>query len=124
MTRLHQHHTRAAQQGVTLLGLLFWAVVAGSVAILLAKMVPVFNEYRTVQDIVNKMAANGGNSVPEIRASFEKYKVTQYGVESITAKDLEISKEDDKVVIHFAYNKEVELIPPVFLLFKFEGHSR
>jgi Domain of unknown function (DUF4845) len=116
--------TTNRQRGVTLLGLLFWAVVAGSGAILLAKITPAINEYRTVKDIVNKMAQQGGSSVPEVRASFERFKTTQYGIESVSAKDLEITKEDDKIVVSFAYNKEIELVAPVYLLFKFEGRSR
>lgn len=114
----------ASQKGISLFGLLFWAVVVGAGALLLAKLVPVFNEYRTIQGIVNQMATSGGSSVPEIRASFDRFSVTQYGIESITAKDLEITKEDEKVVVRFAYNKEVELISPVFLLIKFQGRSK
>lgn len=124
MKRINHMGSRASQQGLSLLGLLFWAVVVGSVAVLLAKLTPVINEYHTIKEIVNKMAASGGNSVPEIRASFERMSATQYGIESISGKDLEITKEDDKVVISFAYNKEIELISPVFLLIKFEGRSK
>ncbi len=124
MNRVNRAGRPASQKGVSLLGLLFWAVIVGSFAILMAKLVPVFNEYRTIQGIVNQMASSGGSSVPEIRASFDRFKVTQYGVESISAKDLEITKEDDKVVVRFAYDKEVELVSPVFLLIKFEGRSR
>ena len=43
---------------------------------------------------------------------------------SITSKDLDITKEGDKVVVKFAYNKEIPLIEPVFLLIKFEGRSK
>jgi hypothetical protein len=42
---------------------------------------------------------------------------------SITGKDLIITKENDKPVVSFAYDKEVELVKPVFLLIKFEGRS-
>ena len=42
---------------------------------------------------------------------------------SITGKDLMITKENEKVVVSFAYDKEVELVKPVFLLIKFEGRS-
>ena len=42
---------------------------------------------------------------------------------AITGKDLVITKENEKVVVSFAYDKEVELVKPVFLLIKFEGRS-
>ena len=74
--------------------------------------------------MVDKLAREGGSTVPEIRASFDKYKTVEYGIESIGAKDLEISKEDDKIVISFAYDKEVELVDPVYLLIKFKGQSK
>ena len=38
---------------------------------------------------------------------------------SISGKDLEISKENDRVVIRFAYDKEIELVGPVYLLIKY-----
>ena len=32
--------------------------------------------------------------------------------------------EGDKIVISFAYDKEVELVDPVYLLIKFKGQSK
>jgi hypothetical protein len=45
-------------------------------------------------------------------------------VDSVKGSDLDITKEDEKLVISFAYDKEIELIDPVYLLLKFKGHSR
>lgn len=115
---------RSNQAGVTLIGLLFWAVLISSIALVLMKVFPAVNEYRTIQGMVNKAAHEGGTTVPEIRNAFDRYTQIEYGVSSIKAKDLDITKEDDKVVIKFAYDKEIELISPVFLLIKFEGHSK
>ena len=112
------------QRGITLFGLLFWAVVVGALALLVMKLIPPINEYRTIQTMVNSVAQSGANTVPEVRAAFEQRRVIEYGVESITAKDLEITKDNDKIVINFAYDKEIELIDPVFLVIKFKGHSR
>jgi hypothetical protein len=53
----------------------------------------------------------------------EKQKDIEYSIVSITGKDLVITKENEKVVVSFAYDKEVELVKPVFLLIKFEGRS-
>lgn len=111
------------QSGFTLIGLLFWAVVIAAVAVVLMKVFPAVNEYRTIQTMVDKAAHEGGGTVPEIRSAFDRMSQIEYGVSSITSKDLDISKEDDKVVIRFAYDKEIELISPVYLLIKFEGQS-
>ncbi len=111
------------QSGITLIGLLFWAVLAASIALVLIKVFPAVTEYRTIQSMVNKAAREGGDTVADIRASFDRAQQIQYGVTSIKSSDLDISKEDDNVVIKFAYDREIELIRPVFLLLKFEGQS-
>ena len=112
------------QRGITLFGLLFWAVVVGAVAVLLMKLFPAINEYRTIQGMVNAVAKSGASSVPEVRAAFDQRKTVEYGVESISSRDLEITKDNEQIVISFAYDKEIELVDPVFLVIKFKGHSR
>jgi hypothetical protein len=115
---------RRGQGGITLIGLLFWAVLISGFALVLMKVFPAVNEYRTILSMVNKAAHSGGSSVAEIRAAYDRSAAIEYGVTSVQAKDLEITKEDDKVVVKFAYDKEIELIDPVYLLIKFEGHSK
>lgn len=112
------------QRGVTLFGLLFWAVVVGFVALIGMRVLPTLNEYFTIQRTVNKIATEGAATVPEIRNAFEKQKDIEYAISSISGKDLVITKENDKVVIQFAYDKEVELMKPVYLLIKYEGRSK
>lgn len=116
---------RARQSGVTLVGLLFWAVLICTFALLLMKVAPAVSEYGTIQGMVNKAAAEGGSTVPEIRAAYDRYVQIEYGVEAIrSGRDLDISKEDDRVVIRFAYDKEIELVDPVYLVLKFKGQSK
>ena len=113
-----------AQRGITLLGLMLWAIIIGFVALLVMNVLPTVNEYLTIQKSVNKIAADGLTTVPEIRAAFERQKEIEYSIQAITGKDLKITKENDKVVIGFAYDKEVKIIGPVFLLIKYEGRSK
>ncbi|QAZ40150.1 DUF4845 domain-containing protein [Methylibium sp. Pch-M] len=117
-------HARPAQRGVTLIGLLFWAIIIACVALVGLKVLPTVNEYFTIQRAVNKVAKEGGSTVPEIRAAFDRQKDIEYSISSISGKDLEITKENEKVVVKFAYDKELELIQPVFLLIKYRGHSQ
>lgn len=121
--KFHQLHEQR-QRGITLLGLLIWAIIIGFVALIAMNVLPTVNEYFTVQKAVNKIAAEGLTTVPEIRAAFERQKEIEYSIQSISGKDLNITKENDKVVIGFAYEKEVKLISPVFLLIKYEGRSK
>lgn len=112
------------QRGVTLFGLLFWAIVIGFGALITMRVLPTLNEYFTVQRAVEKVAKEGGTTVPEIRAAFEKQKQIEYSIQSISGADLEITKENDKIVVKYAYNKEIELAAPVYLLIKYEGRSK
>jgi Domain of unknown function (DUF4845) len=112
------------QRGVSLIGLLLWAIIIGFVALLLIRVLPTVNEYMTIQRAVNKIAVEGGTTVPEIRGAFEKQKQIEYSITSIEGKDLDITKENDKVVVGFAYDKQIELIAPVFLLIKYQGRSK
>jgi Domain of unknown function (DUF4845) len=119
------HHRRMrAQRGVTLFGLMFWAIVVGFGALVGMKVLPTLNEYFTIQKAVTKIAAAGATTVPEIRVAFDKQKEIEYSIQSITGKDLNITKENDKVVISFSYDKEIELIKPVYILIKYEGRSK
>lgn len=118
------HQVPRAQQGITLLGLLLWAIIIGFVALLAMRVLPTLNEFFTIQKAVNKVAIEGGSTVPEIRSAFEKQRDIEYSIQSVSAKDLDITKENDKIVVRFAYDKEIEIMSPVFLLIKYEGRSR
>ena len=115
---------RKDQRGITLFGLMFWAIVVGFLALLTMRVLPTLNEYFTIQKAVRKIATEGGGTVPEIRNAFEKQKEIEYSIQSISGKDLVITKENDKVVVSFAYDKEIELMKPVYLLIKYEGRSK
>jgi hypothetical protein len=112
------------QRGVSLIGLLFWAIIIGFIGYVLVRALPTLNEYFTIQSAVNKIAASNPSTVGEIRQQFDKQKDIEYSIASISGKDLDITKENDRIVIRFAYNKELELIAPVYLLIKYEGRSR
>lgn len=112
------------QTGITLVGLLFWAVLLSSLALVSLKVFPAINEYRTVLSMVNKVAQSGGASVADVRRAFDTAKQVEYGVESVSGADLEITKEDEKLVISFAYDKEIPLVEPVYILIKFQGRSK
>jgi hypothetical protein len=116
--------SRRAQRGITLFGLMFWAIVIGATALVGMRVLPTMNEYFTIQRAVNKIVQEGASTVPEIRSAFEKQKQIEYSITSISSKDLDITKENDKIVISFAYDKEIELVKPVYLVIKYEGRSK
>ncbi len=115
--------SRARQRGVTLFGLMFWAVFLGFFALVAMKVFPTISEYSTINRAVNKVAQEGGSSVAEVRNAFEKQKSVEYGI-NISGKDLDISKENDKIVVKFAYDREIEIMDPVYLVIKYHGQSK
>jgi len=116
--------TSRAQRGVTLIGLLLWAIVVAFVALIIVRVLPTVNEYTTINRAVQKIAAASPATVAEARSAFDKQKEIEYSISSIAGKDLVVTKENDRVVIRFAYDKEVELFEPVFLLIKYRGEGR
>ena len=112
------------QRGVTLFGLMFWAILIGITALVVMRVLPTVNEYYTILRAVEKIAKEGGGTVPEIRNAFERQKQIEYSISSISSKDLQITKENEQVVVSFAYDKEIELVAPVYLLIKYEGRSK
>jgi len=122
-----RHNNRCAagrQRGVTLLGLLFWAIVVAVVALVVIRVLPTINEYTTIQRAVKKIAQDQPATVAEARKAFDRQKDIEYSISSISGADLQVTKENDKVVIRFAYDKEVPLFDPVFLLIKYSGEGR
>jgi hypothetical protein len=118
------HHGPRSQRGISLLGLMFWAILIGFVALVAIKTFPALNEYFTIQRSVSQIAHSGATTVPEIRAAFDRQRDIEYSIKSITGKDLEVTKDNDRIVIAFKYDNEVALYGPVSLLIHFEGQSK
>lgn len=118
--------TRArAQRGFTLIGLLFWGAVVAVVAVVAMKVFPTVLEYYTVKGVVDRIAAGNPATVPAVRQEFDRARQIEYSIVSISGSDLTVSKDgNDKVVIEFGWDKEVELVGPVYLLIKYRGKSR
>ncbi|MFM2054056.1 MAG: hypothetical protein RL456_2093 [Pseudomonadota bacterium] len=116
--------SRARQRGITLIGLIFWAVLISMAALVTMRVVPTVNEFATIRSVATKISREGGSTVPEIRAAFDRAKEIEYSIQSISGKDLDVTKENDRVVVSFAYDKEIELFGPVSLLIKYRGRSQ
>ncbi len=116
--------SRRVSRGITLFGLLFWASVIGFVSYVVIRVVPTVNEFMTIQKAVDTIASTQPSTVAEARNAFDKQREIEYSIVSVTGKDLSITKENDKVVIGFAYDKLVPIYGPVYVLIKYEGRSK
>ena len=112
---------RSRQRGISLLGVLFVGVVLAIVGVVGAQVFPTFIEYQAVVKAANK--ASGGSSVAEVRTIFDKAANID-NIASIKGSDLEITKDGDKIVVAFAYEREIHLVGPAFLTLKYAGRSR
>ncbi|MGQ3050277.1 MAG: DUF4845 domain-containing protein [Roseateles sp.] len=116
---------RQRQRGLSLIGLLFWGGVIAVMAVVAMKVFPTVLEYYTVQRVVDRIAAGNPATVPQVRQQFDTAIQVEYSIQSIKGSDLTVSKDgNDRVVIEFAWDKEVDLAGPVYLLIKYRGKSR
>jgi beta-lactam-binding protein with PASTA domain len=110
------------QRGISFFGLIFVMVTLALVGLVAAQVFPTVIEYQTIQKAANK-AAKEGNSVAEVRAIFNRA-VDIDNITSIAGKDLEVTKNGDIIVASFAYDKQIHLFGPAYLLIKYTGQSR
>ena len=111
---------KSRQRGLSFLGLLVIGGVLAVIGVIAAQVVPTAIEYQAVVKAANK--ASGGNSVAEVRSLFDKSAAID-DIKSITGKEIEVSKEGDKIVVSFAYQREIHLVGPGYLTLKYSGRS-
>lgn len=116
-----RHQFESSQRGMSFLGLLFVGGVLAVTGVVLAQVAPTLIEYQAVTKAVNK--AKDGGSVAEVRSLFDKAAQID-DIKSISGKDLEITKEGNKVVVRFAYEREIHLTGPAWLTLKYAGRSK
>jgi hypothetical protein len=112
---------RNQQRGISFIGILFVGGVLAFSGIIAAQVFPTLIEYQAITKAASKSKAGG--TVAEVRSTFDKAAQID-DIKSITGKDLEVTKEGDKTVVSFAYNKEIHMGGPVYLLLKYAGKSK
>lgn len=110
------------QRGFSLFGLIFWGSLLGIGFVLGSQLAPMMIEYQAIVKASRK-AAREGNSVQEVRSLFDKAAQID-DIKSIAGRDLEITKEGDKVVATFAYSREIHLGGPAYLVLKLNGQGK
>lgn len=109
------------QRGFSVIGFLFFGGIIACIGVLAAQAFPTVLEYQAVLKAVNK--ASAGNTVPEVRRIFENAAAID-DIKSVGPNDLVVAKENDKVVVSFAYNREIPVAGPVFIVIKYAGRSK
>ncbi len=114
--------TPGTQRGVTLFGLLFWGIFLAFAGVVGAKVLPTLIEYWETKRAVTKVAQESPPTVAAARVAFDRIKAVEYSIK-LDPQELMITKENDKVRIKFAYDREIELGGPVYLVIKYQGQS-
>ncbi|MFM2275614.1 MAG: hypothetical protein RL211_1486 [Pseudomonadota bacterium] len=112
---------KSRQTGMSFLGLLFVGIVLAVCGVVGAQIVPTLIEFEAVKKAINK--ASTGSTVAEVRSIFEKARAVD-DISSITGKDLEVTKVGEKIVVKFAYQREIPLAGPAYLTLKYDGQSK
>jgi hypothetical protein len=112
------------QRGFSTFSLTIWATMIGLGALFAMKVFPSVNEYFTIKRAIQKIADSGVENDNEARRDFDKQRSIEYSITTISGADLEIEPGRGKLKISFAYDKEVEIYEPVYLLIKYHGETR
>jgi len=111
---------KSSQRGLSFIGLLFVGGVLAVTGVVVAQAIPTVIEFQAIQKAVQK--SSSGNTVAEVRMIFDKAASID-NISSISGKDIDVTKENDKVVVSFAYQREIHLAGPAFLTLKYAGKS-
>jgi hypothetical protein len=110
------------QRGLSLIGLFLVGIIVVGLIALGFKVVPAVVEYIAIERAVQKIK-NEGSTVRELQAAFDRH-ATIDDITSISSRDLDITKEGDRIVISYAYAKKVPITDNVSLVIDFAGTTR
>jgi hypothetical protein len=117
--------TRKRQSGLSLIGVLLVGALLGACLLVAFKMVPVVTEYFGIKRAISAVA-NGADpmtaTVTQLRSDFSKRAIVDE-ITSISAADLDITKESGHIVISVEYSRKVPLFSNVSLLVDFSASS-
>jgi hypothetical protein len=113
----------APQRGLSLIGMILITGMIVIVGILGMKVVPEVIEYFKIVQAIKATAADSalaGASVGAVRNAYERRVIVDQ-ISSVQPKDLDVSKDGNRLTLSFAYEKKIPLFGPVSLLIDFEG---
>ncbi|MBK4734259.1 DUF4845 domain-containing protein [Noviherbaspirillum pedocola] len=113
--------SKQKQFGLSLTGLIFVLAVVGLIAVLAIRVVPTVTEYMAVKKAI-VAARNAGSTPQEIRAAFDKQAEVGY-IQSVSGKDLEITRNGDVTNVSFSYQKVIPLMGPASLVLDYDGST-
>jgi len=110
------------QRGLSLIGVFLVGIIVVALIALGFRVVPAVVEYIAIERAVQKIK-NEGSTVRELQVAFDRH-ATIDDITSISSRDLDITKEGDRIVISYAYAKKVPITDNVSLVIDFSGTTR
>ncbi len=112
---------KSRQRGISFFTLIFILAVLGGVGAIVMQALPSFLEYQAAIKAINR--AKDEVTVAGVRAAFDRAADID-SITSIRGRDLEVTKDGDRVVVSFAYEKQFHMFGPAYLLLKYAATSR
>lgn len=111
------------QRGVGLSGLLVWSVIIVVLAISSMRIVPSVIEYfKILKDSKAAVSQAGpGATVADVRKAFGRF--AEIDQIELRPEELDITKENGEIVVSFAYEKRIQIMPSVSLLIDYRGST-
>lgn len=113
------------QRGMGLLALIFWALVSVFVFMVALKILPVYKENMAIKTTLSAMASDSilqNGEKWEIRKSFNE-RADIDDISSVNGGDLEIDKEDGRIVLGIDYSVKTPLFANISLYIDFNESS-
>jgi hypothetical protein len=116
--------TRARQSGVSLVGFIFVAAVVLCVAMIGFRVLPAYIEYFAVEKALQQTldASREGVTIGEFRRDFDLKASVGY-IESVRGTDVELAKQDNKLVAAASWARTLPLVGNVSLLLDFNASA-
>jgi hypothetical protein len=119
-----QSRRPSRQRGASLFSLLILAIIVGFFMLMGARVFPSVNEYLTIRKAVQQIMRSDPANPEAIRTSFERTTEVEYSIHTISSKDLKIVPVGETGLrTSFAYNVEIPIVEPVYLLVKYSGSA-
>ena len=113
---------RNQHRGVSIMGLIMALFIFVIVAVFAMKLVPSFLEFRTAKTAIELISKQAQNPA-DVRRAWDARSAID-NITSVNAKDLEITREGNQMVIAFAYRKEIPLFGGVGMYIDYVANSR
>jgi hypothetical protein len=110
------------QRGLSLIGLLFFGIVAVMLVVLGMRVMPSALEYFAIKRALNAIATSGVTSPVDVQRAFDRQAAID-DFTSIAGRDLLVQRDGQQLVISFSYEKRVPLFGPASLLIQYEGST-